>query len=613
MGQSGGSARPLRAEWPIPVNSSFRTPDRLTLVPSKSATSSQSLRIALCQVDIVVGALDTNVELILAALAKAEAANCDVAVFAELTIPGYPPEDLVYKRRFIEENKAALQRVAEATGTCAAIIGYLDLDPDADWDAPDAPYPPVVYNAAAVCAEGEVKGSYYKHALPNYDVFDEKRYYTSGTEYPLWSIAGVNVGVCICEDAWIDDGPVNVLADGGAQMLININASPYHFNKMEERYEMLNNRVSETGTPMAYVNLVGGQDELVFDGASVVYTADGELVARAAQFAEQVHVADFEVAEPKPVTLPVTTVTAKSSVSQAGLPPVLEPILDPLEEIWQALVLGAKDYVHNNGFTEVCFGLSGGIDSALTAAIAADALGPENVHAVMMPSRYSSDHSVTDSEKLCQNLGINVRTIAIEPAHQAFLEMLAASFGTDDPGLTEENLQSRIRGVTLMALANKFGWLVLTTGNKSELAVGYSTLYGDTAGAFAVIKDAWKLQVYALAEDYNRRAGREIIPAAILTKAPSAELRPDQRDDQSLPPYEVLDPMLIQLVEQNKTPAELIEAGGDPEVVRRIARLVDVAEFKRRQSPLGTRITKRAFGKDRRMPITNQYRGLADS
>lgn len=568
-----------------------------------------SLRIALCQVDIIVGALDTNVELILSALKQAEEAGCDVAVFPELTIPGYPPEDLVYKRRFLVENQAAINRVAAATGDCVAIVGYLDFDIDADPDAPDAPYPPVIYNAAAVCANGEIKGSYYKQVLPNYDVFDEKRYYTPGTEYPLWSIAGVNVGVSICEDMWIDNGPVNVMADGGAQMIININASPYHQTKVEARDRVLATRISETKTPLAYVNLVGGQDELVFDGASVVRDADGELVARAGQFVEQVHVADFDVTETKPITLPLTVVTTTTTESRPGLPPVLEPMLDPLEEIWQALVLGARDYVKNNGFTDICFGLSGGIDSALTAAIAADALGPENVHAVMMPSRYSSDHSVSDSEKLCQNLGINSRTIAIEPAHQAFLAMLAPSFGDDPPGLTEENLQSRIRGVTLMALANKFGWLVLTTGNKSELAVGYSTLYGDTAGAYAVIKDAWKLQVYALAEDYNRRAGREVIPESILTKAPSAELRPDQRDDQSLPPYEVLDPMLVQLVERNKTAAELIEAGGDPDVVRRIARLVDVAEFKRRQSPLGTRITERAFGRDRRMPVTNQYRG----
>ncbi|MEM9562433.1 MAG: NAD+ synthase [Actinomycetota bacterium] len=568
-----------------------------------------TLRIGLCQVDVVVGAIDTNVGLVLDALATANEARCDVAVFPELTVPGYPPEDLVYKARFVEDNLAAVDRIAEATGDCVAVVGYVDVARDPDGTPATDDGRPVLLNAAAVCANGRVAGRYVKHELPNYDVFDEKRYFTAGTEFPLWSIAGVTVGVSICEDLWIDGGPVNVLADGGAQMVINLNASPWRQGKVEARERVITRRIAETATPIAYLNLVGGQDELVFDGTSEVRDADGQLVARAGQFVEHVHVADFEVTDPKPITLPVTTVTTGPSVSQDGLPPALEPLLSQDEELWEALVLGARDYVHNNGFTDICFGLSGGIDSALTAAIAAEALGPEHVHAVMMPSRYSSDHSVTDSEKLCQNLGINARVVAIEPAHGAFLDMLAPSFGDDPPGLTEENLQSRIRGVTLMALANKFGWLVLTTGNKSELAVGYSTLYGDSAGAYAVIKDLWKLQVYEQAEAYNRRAGREVIPASIITKAPSAELRPDQRDDQSLPPYEVLDPMLVELVERNRTAADLVADGHDPEVVTRIARLVDIAEFKRRQSPLGTRVSRRAFGRDRRMPITNQYRG----
>ena len=578
-----------------------------------------SLRIALCQIDIIVGDLDSNVDLILAAVTQAEEAGCDLAVFGELSICGYPPEDLLFKPKFIEDNRAALARVAEASGDCAVIVGYVDRDEsdggEPDVAAPDlskvpgAPATGAVLNAAAVCANGEVKGRYVKHWLPNYNVFDEKRYFRPGDEYPLWSIAGVTVGVCVCEDMWVDPSPVNVMADGGAQLIVNINASPYHQDKVEARDAMIARRVEETATPLVYVNLVGGQDELVFDGTSVVVDGSGETIARSKQFAEQVQVADFAVTDSKPVSLPVTMVTDRPSASVEGLPPKLEPLLEPLEEIWEALVLGARDYVHNNGFTDICFGLSGGIDSALTAAIAADALGPDHVHAVMMPSRYSSDHSLSDSEKLCQNLGIEGRTISIEPAHAAFLEMLTPEFETDEWGLTEENMQSRLRGVILMALANKFGWLVLTTGNKSETAVGYSTLYGDTAGAYAVIKDVWKLQVYELARDYNRRANREIIPENILTKAPSAELRPDQRDDQSLPPYEVLDPMLAEIVEHNKTAADLIAAGHDPETSKRIARLVDIAEFKRQQSPLGTRITKRAFGKDRRMPITNLYRG----
>jgi len=564
------------------------------------------MRIALCQVDILVGALDHNVDLILAALAEAEAADCDLAVFPELTIPGYPPEDLVHKPRFVAENKEALARIAIATGNCAAIIGFVD---DSPAGTQDSGYP-IIYNAAAICANGEHIGTYHKHELPNYAVFDEKRYFAPGSEFPLWSIAGVNVGVSICEDLWIDGGPCNVMADGGAQMIVNINASPYHQHKLDIRNELIHKRVDETGVPLVYVNLIGAQDELVFDGASVVVSADHELVARASQFVEQTQIADFAVAEPRPVTLAVTTVTERPSASQLNLPPKVEERLEPLEEIWQALVLGTRDYVHNNGFTDICFGLSGGIDSTLVAAIAAEALGPEHVHAVLMPSRFSSDHSVSDSEQLSINLGIDYRTIAIEPGYQAFLDMLAPSFEGENPGLTEENLQSRIRGVTLMALANKFGWLVLTTGNKSEMAVGYSTLYGDTAGAFACIKDVWKLKVYELARNFNTREGRQVIPENILVKPPSAELRPDQRDDQSLPPYEILDPILIEIVENNRTASDLIEAGfGDPDVIRRLARLVDIAEFKRRQTPLGTRVSTKSFGRDRRMPITNLYRG----
>ncbi len=561
-----------------------------------------SLRIALCQVDVVVGALDSNVDLLLSALDEANQADCDLAVFPELAICGYPPEDLVYKRAFVEDNRAALASVAAATADCAAIVGYVDADPN---------NPDVLLNAAAICANGEVKGVYFKQGLPNYDVFDEKRYFTPGTELPLWSIAGVTVGVTICEDMWIEDTPCVPMADGGAQMIVNINASPYHQDKIEQRNEILDALVAKTGTAFVYLNLVGAQDELVFDGASVVIDSSGKKVARAGQFVEHVHVADFQVAEPKEITLPVHEVTSRTSPSRSDLPPKLVPLLPPLHEIWEALVTGCRDYVYNNGFTDICFGLSGGIDSAVTAAIAADALGPRHVHAVMMPSRFSSDHSVSDSEVLCHNLGISSQIIPIEPAHQAFLEMLDPSFHGSEPGLTEENLQSRIRGVTLMALANFNRWLVLTTGNKSELAVGYSTLYGDTAGAFAVIKDAWKTQVYALAEDYNKRAGRLVIPEGIITKAPSAELRPDQRDDQSLPPYDKLDPLLKELVENNKTASELVADGYDLETTQRIARLVDIAEFKRRQSPLGTRITARAFGRDRRMPITNLYRGAA--
>jgi len=532
----------------------------------------------LCQIDTIVGAIDHNTDLAIEALRTAEAADCDVAIFPELTIPGYPPEDLVHKPRFVADNVTALERLAAATSTTAIVVGFVEPGDGITIGSGD----PTIYNAAAVCAGGKVVGTYRKHELPNYQVFDEKRYFTPGTELPLWSIAGVTVGVTICEDIWIDDGPVNELAAAGAQFILNINASPYYQGKRQVREELVRRRVEETDVPISYVNLIGGQDELIFDGGSIVMRADGSLVAQAKMFEEQVLIADFAVAEARP--------TAS------------EP---------HALVLATRDYVHNNGFTDICFGLSGGVDSTIVAAIAAEALGPEHVHAVLMPSRFSSDHSVSDSEQLSINLGINYRTIAIEPGHAAFLDMLAESFDGLEPNVTEENLQSRIRGVTLMALSNKFGWLVLTTGNKSETSVGYSTLYGDTAGAYACIKDVWKLQIYELCRWYNERAGSEVIPEHILTKPPSAELRPDQRDDQSLPPYEVLDPMLMQLVEQNKTAFDLIEAGGDEAVVKRIARLVDIAEFKRRQNPIGARVTRKAFGRDRRMPITNRYRGGA--
>ncbi|MDG1086378.1 MAG: NAD+ synthase [Acidimicrobiales bacterium] len=566
-----------------------------------------SLRVALCQIDTIVGALDHNTDLAIAALREAEATGCDVAIFPELTITGYPPEDLVLKPRFVADNVVALERLAAETSTTAVVLGYVEPG-----DGPTVGSGhPTLYNSAAVCAKGQVIGSYRKHELPNYGVFDEKRYFTPGTELPLWNIAGVTVGVTICEDLWIEGGPVDELAEAGAQFILNINASPYSQGKRAVREGIVRRRAAEGTVPIAYVNLVGGQDELIFDGGSMVIAADGSVVAQSSMFDEKVLIADFAVGDKRPTATEPITVTERSSASMVGLPPVIEPAPDPMAELWAALVLGTRDYVRNNGFTDICFGLSGGVDSTLVAAIAAEALGPEHVHALLMPSRYSSEHSVTDAEQLSINLGIDYRTIAIEPAHSAMLEMLASSFGDLEPNVTEENVQSRLRGVTWMAISNKFGWLVLVGGNKSEMAVGYATLYGDTAGAYAPIKDVWKLQVYELCHWYNERAGREIIPTHILTKAPSAELRPDQRDDQSLPPYEVLDPMLRDLIENDKTASDLIEAGGDEAIVKRIARLVDIAEFKRRQSPPGPRVTHKAFGRDRRMPITNRYRGGA--
>jgi NAD+ synthase (glutamine-hydrolysing) len=569
------------------------------------------LRVALCQINTTVGDLEGNVERILAALADAEAQGCDMAVLPELAITGYPPEDLLLKPGFVADNREALDRVAAASGSCAAVLGFVEADRD-------------LYNAAAVCAYGEVRAVYRKRLLPNYAVFDEQRYFAPGRgRSPLVDVGGVRVGVSICEDAFSPIGPIAALAAGGAELVVNINASPYYANRLSERERMLATRACDASCTLVYVNQVGGQDELIFDGASMVFDADGELVTRAAQFQEQTVVCDLDVvpvfrkrlldprgrANDEP--LPVVEISSSPRVTDRGdtrHPPVVEA-LPPVREVYEALVLGTRDYVRKNGFTDVAIALSGGIDSSLVALVATDALGPEHVHGVLMPSRYSSDHSLTDAEKLCAELGIESRVIPIEPAHTAFLDMLVPSFAGLEPDITEENIQSRIRGVLLMALSNKFGWLVLTTGNKSEMAVGYSTLYGDTAGGFAVIKDVPKTLVYGLARDRNARAGRPLVPENVLTKPPSAELRPDQRDDQSLPPYEVLDPILEAYVEDDGTRADLVAMGFDPDLVERVTTLVDVSEYKRRQTPPGVRVTTKAFGKDRRLPITNRYRG----
>jgi NAD+ synthase (glutamine-hydrolysing) len=569
------------------------------------------LRVALCQINTTVGDLEGNVERVVTALVDAEGQGCDLAVFPELAITGYPPEDLLLKPGFIADNRAALERVAAASGNCAAVLGFVDADRD-------------LYNAAAVCAYGEVRALYHKRLLPNYAVFDEQRYFAPGTgTSPLVEVGGVRVGVSICEDAFSPTGPIAAQAAGGAELVVNINASPYYAGRLAERARMLATRASDASCALVYVNQVGGQDELVFDGASMVFDAQGDVLARAAQFEEQTVVCDVEVlpvfrkrlldprgrASEEPLAVvEISSSPRETDPSDTRRAPVVE-VMPPVREIYEALVLGTRDYVRKNGFSDVGIALSGGIDSSLVAVIATDALGPEHVHGVLMPSRYSSDHSLTDAEKLCAELGIESRVIPIEAAHAAFLDMLAPSFAGLEPDITEENIQSRIRGVLLMALSNKFGWLVLTTGNKSEMAVGYSTLYGDTAGGFAVIKDVPKTLVYELARDRNARAGRPLVPEAVLTKAPSAELRPDQRDDQSLPPYDVLDPILEAYVEHDRTRADLVTMGFDPDLVERVTRLVDVSEYKRRQTPPGVRITSKAFGKDRRLPITNRYRG----
>ncbi|MGH9281013.1 MAG: NAD+ synthase [Acidimicrobiales bacterium] len=566
------------------------------------------LRIAACQIGNVVGDLEGNVARILAALDAAESAGCDLAVFPELAVTGYPPEDLLLKPGFVADNLVALEKLASRTGRCAAVVGFVDARRD-------------LYNAAAVCAFGSVQGVYRKHLLPNYSVFDEQRYFAPGTDEPrLYIAGGVRVGLTICEDAWAPTGPVTDQSAGGAELIVNLSASPYHAGKRAERERMLATRASDAACALVYVNAVGGQDELVFDGAALVVDATGELVARGRQFEEQVLVLDLDVPpvfrkrliDPRgramAAPLDEVIITPSSDADGSARPEVAEP-LPPVREVYEALVVGTRDYVTKNGFTDVVIGLSGGVDSSLVAALAVDALGAGHVHGVLMPSRFSSEGSSDDAKALAENLGIEWRVIEIEPIHAATLRQLSESFGDAPEDLTEENIQARIRGMLLMALSNKFAWMVLATGNKSEMAAGFSTLYGDLAGGFAVIKDVPKMLVYDLCRDRNARGPGPVIPEAVLTKPPSAELRADQRDDQSLPPYEELDPVLYAYVEGDATAAELERAGFDPDLVRRVVAMVDRAEYKRRQAPPGVRVTPKAFGKDRRLPITNRYRG----
>jgi NAD+ synthase (glutamine-hydrolysing) len=566
------------------------------------------LRVAAAQLDLVVGDLDGNVARILTAYEQAEAAGCDLVAFPELAVTGYPPEDLLLRPSFVAGAGDALEKIAARTGRTAAIVGF----PEARRD---------LFNAAAVCANGRVLGVYRKHLLPNYAVFDEQRYFSPSTvDGPLFVIAGVRVGVTICEDAWSPTGPILTQAAGGAELVVNVNASPYYAGRLPEREAMLATRAADASVPVVYTNLVGGQDELVFDGASMVFDEGGHLVARGRQFAEDLLVVDLDVrpafrrrlldprGRMRAARLEEVTVS-EPRISEPTARSRIEPLLDPVHEVYEALVLGTRDYVQKNGVADVFVAVSGGIDSSLVATIAADALGADHVTGVLMPSRFSSEGSVTDALALAENIGIRTVTVPIEPAHAAFLEMLEDPFGAD-PGLAGENLQARIRGTILMALSNKLGGLVLTAGNKSEMATGYATLYGaDMTGAFAVIKDVPKMLVYALARDRNERAGGPLIPTAVIEKPPSAELRPDQRDSDSLPEYADLDPVIEGYVEGDLSIAELQAAGYDAETVRRVAHLVDRNEYKRRQAPPGVRVSPKAFGKDRRLPITNRWPG----
>jgi|TARA_B100001750_G_C15519838_1_gene610621 NAD+ synthase (glutamine-hydrolysing) len=556
-----------------------------------------SIRVALAQLNFCLGDFESNVASITEAYDRALEREADVVVFSELAVCGYPPEDLLLKQRFLEDACAALEDVAAHTSNAVAVVGFPEQDGER------------IYNSAAVCHQGAVTGIYRKQLLPNYSVFDEKRYFTPGVSAgPIFQIAGVMVGISICEDQWFDEGPLNDQIASGVGLAISLNASPYQRGKDAARASTVIERVTSHKIPVVYVNQVGGQDELIFDGSSFVANSEGELIARLPQFEEAVQIVDLDVDECDSGELPVIVTSKKQKKKGEIAEPVVAEVDDPIAEVWNALVLATRDYVNKNGFSEVVIGLSGGVDSSLVAAIAVDALGPERVHGVSMPSRYSSQGSEDDAAELARNFGIDFQTIPIEAGYTALTDMLESVFRGHSADLTEENLQSRLRGILLMAMSNKKGWLVLTTGNKSETSVGYSTLYGDTAGGFAVIKDCPKLLVYELCRWRNTQTTSPWIPEASITKPPSAELRPDQTDDQSLPPYELLDPLLEAYVEQDRSAAELVAEGYDPEIVQQITRLVDLAEYKRRQSPPGPRISMKAFGKDRRLPITNRYR-----
>ncbi|MBI2848325.1 MAG: NAD+ synthase [Chloroflexi bacterium] len=574
------------------------------------------LRLGMAQLNTTVGDLEGNTKKILKTLAEARSLNVDLLTFPELAICGYPPEDLLFKPQFIEGNMKCLQKVVDSSAGMTVVVGFAHAEGD-------------IYNAAAIIHDGKLIDIYHKIYLPNYGVFDENRYFRAGSECPIYIIAGVGVGINICEDIWYEAGPATTQAYAGAEVIINISSSPYHFGKGSFRERMLSVRASDNVAVVAYNNMVGGQDELVFDGNSIVVDEKGKLVARGKQFEEDLIVTDLDVEsvfrtrlhDPRwrkgiPViekpSWPQTRIVVSETPVSGPKPPLSQRGLQTKGlpgEVYDALVVGTHDYIRKNGISKVVVGLSGGVDSSIVATIAVDALGKDDVIGVAMPSRYSSPGSLADARLLARNLGIKLLVIPIEPVFQAYLDTLADAFAGVEPDVTEENIQARIRGNFLMALSNKFGWLVLTTGNKSEYATGYTTLYGDMAGGFAVIKDLPKTMLYKLAEYRNSLASYDMIPSTVIEKPPSAELRPDQRDTDSLPPYEILDPILTAYVEEDKSVEQIIAMGLDEAYVRRAARLVDGSEYKRRQSPPGIKITPRAFGRDRRLPITNRFRG----
>ncbi len=567
------------------------------------------LRIAGAQINPVVGDLVGNAEMVRRAMDWAETQHADVLLLPELALSGYPPEDLVLRRQFRTESLATVERLAEASGRTVTVVGFVE-PVDVDEVLEDS-QPRTAANSAAVLAEGRLVGIYRKVLLPNYAVFDEARYFVAGDQPDmLWNISGIPMGISVCEDIWSPEGPPALQAAAGARILLNINGSPYHAGKGTQRAALLAAEAQRAGVPLVYLNMVGGQDDLIFDGDSMVFDGNGALRYRAGQFTEERFVLDLPVPEASPPSgaAPVIPVTGRRHTADRPVIPasVSPDRLDPEAEIYTALVTALGDYVAKNGFDQVLIGLSGGIDSALTCAIAVDALGPDRVWGVTMPSRYSSTGSWRDSEDVAKRLGCRFDVIPIDDIFTGFLGALAPVFTDTQPGVAEENLQARIRGAILMALSNKFGPMVVATGNKSEMAVGYATLYGDMAGGYAVLKDVLKTVVYRLAVWRNRDG--EVIPQDIIDKPPSAELRPDQKDSDSLPEYDVLDEVLVRYIDEDLSVEEIIAAGVSPQLVHRVASMVDRNEYKRRQAAPGARISTKAFGKDRRLPITNGYR-----
>jgi NAD+ synthase (glutamine-hydrolysing) len=570
----------------------------------------------MAQINTTVGDFEGNLKKMVHILSEARRLKVDLVTFPELAVCGYPPEDLLLKPQFIDKNIEYLGKLVQASSGVSVVAGFVESKDD-------------LFNAAAIIHDGKHVGTYRKIYLPNYGVFDENRYFRAGDECPIFEIGGCVTGINICEDIWYEAGPATAQAYAGAEVIVNISASPYHYGKVGERAKILTARAVDNLAIVAYTNLVGGQDELVFDGNSVVLNQKGEVLARGKAFEEDFIVVDLDVEsvfrtrldEPRwrkssvyddvPDWTPRRiTVSGVSSSTSKPIIPKREPgEINLTEEIYKALVLGTRDYIAKNGFKKVVIGLSGGVDSSLVAVIATDALGKENVIGVSMPSRFSSPGSITDAAALARNLGIKLLSLPIDGIFQIYLDSLREVFKGTKSDTTEENLQARIRGTYLMALSNKFGWLVLPTGNKSEMATGYATLYGDMAGGFAILKDVPKTLVYQLVTFRNRKAGFDLVPQAVIAKAPSAELRPDQRDSDSLPPYELLDQVLKAYVEEDKSVDQMLKMGLDGEAVRKAVRLVDASEYKRRQSPPGIKITARAFGRDRRLPITNKFQG----